>query len=163
WRQGYVRPSRRPGAQRLRSVTAPYEAQFERFFHGLRPLRIALACPNRLLGDLLARLFRSTACRLIPVETPCRARDLDGDFDPDVKRISVAVKRQEAHLGILIDDDAQRCVLFDDRGIRADPVRVIRLLGNLERESGRGSLVIEESQLRNSTNPEGPTGVSLSA
>lgn len=150
-RDGYGRPSRRPGSQRLYSAAIAYEAGLGKHFHALRPLKIVLGCPNRLLRELLERIFRKLACRLIPVPMPMRARRLDDDRDPDVSRVAAAVRGNGAHFGILIDDDAQSCALFDDSGARAAPGRVLPLLGAVEREARPGGVAVDETTNRGAT------------
>lgn len=144
YRNGYGRPSRRPGSQRLFNAGVAYEAGLGKHFHALRPLRIALGCPNRMLHGLLTRLFRKSACRLLPIEIPMRARVLDDPRDPDVLRVAAAVRPREAHFGLLIDDDAQRCVLFDNTGARVAPLQVLSLLADDECDSrGAGRIIWE--------------------
>ncbi|HTI50583.1 MAG TPA: hypothetical protein VL475_06525, partial [Planctomycetaceae bacterium] len=146
YRQGHGRPSRRPGSQRLLSVMPVYEAGLWKHFHALRPLRIALGCPNRILRELLGRLFRKLACRLLPVEIPVRARNLTDPRDPDLAGVARVVRDQSAHLGLLIDDDAQSCAFFDENGARAGWESVLRLLAELEREADpTGRVVLEET------------------
>ncbi|MSR56469.1 MAG: hypothetical protein EXS05_02210 [Planctomycetaceae bacterium] len=135
YERGYGRASRRPGSHRLYSVTTAYEVGLWQHFHGLRPFEIVLACPNRLLRELLERLFRKSACQLTWVETPTRARSLGDPNDPDLLRVSKAVREQHAHLGIVIDDDAQSCRLFDDEGRATDLHAVLRLLDEQGRHS----------------------------
>jgi len=134
WRQGYGRATRRPGTQRLFNPTVPYEAGLLKHFHALRPLRIALGCPSRPLRELLQRLFHQVACRLIPVETPTRARQMFNPRDPDVARVIQAVRDSSADLGILIDDDAQTCTVIDDDASITAPSSLLGLLCEMERE-----------------------------
>jgi phosphomannomutase len=60
YRGGYSRPSRRPGSQRTFQAAVPYEANLWKHFHALRPLKIALACPNRTVRDLMTRFYIPT-------------------------------------------------------------------------------------------------------
>jgi phosphomannomutase len=144
YRHGYGRPSRRPGSQRLFTAGVAYEAGLGKHFHALRPLRIALGCPNAMLHGMLTRLFRKSACRLLPIEIPTRARVLDDPRDPDVLRVAGAVRPREAHFGILIDDDAQRCALFDNTGACVAPLQVLSLLADHEFDSrGTGRIIWE--------------------
>lgn len=143
--EGYARPSRRPGAQRTLRLAAAYEATFHRHLHALRPLQIALAVASRPVDDLLQRLFRKLACRLIEVETPRRARDLSLAADPDAVRTVAAVRAQNAHFGILIDDDAQACLVFDETGARVEFHRLLSLFAAYERQQGRQGNVATEA------------------
>jgi phosphomannomutase len=128
FRQGYSRPSRRPGSQRTFQAAVPYEAGLLKHFHALRPLKIALACPSRIVRDLFARVFRKVACRLIPVETPIRRRSILDPSDPDLARTTRSVRHERADLGVLVDDDGERCVFFDEAGQIVPPQLVARLL-----------------------------------
>jgi phosphomannomutase len=144
FQSGHGRPSRRAGSQRLFSVMPAYEAGLWMHFHALRPLRIALGCPNRILRALLERLFRKVACRLLPVEIPTRARNLADPRDPDLAGVARAVREQHAHLGLLIDDDAQSCAFFDETGARAGWEKILQLLVALEREADPAGRVAVE-------------------
>jgi phosphomannomutase len=116
YRDGYSRPTRRPGSQRAFQATIPYQAGLWKHFHALRPLKIAVACPSRAVQDVFQHIFRKLACRLIPVETPTRARSTGVLSDPDMARTSQAVRSAGADLGLIIEDDGEQCTLFDDRG-----------------------------------------------
>jgi phosphomannomutase len=128
FREGYSRPSRRPGSQRVFHAAVPYEAGLWKYFHALRPLKIALACPSRMLRELFARAFRKVSCRLLPVETPTRQRDVLDPSDPDVARTAQHVREAGAHLGMLVDDDGERCIFFDEQGRIVSPVQIGALL-----------------------------------
>jgi len=145
-RQGVSRPLRRPGSQSTFRATLPYEAGLWKHFHALRPLRIALGCSSRPVRGLLSRLFQRLACRVIPVSIPIRARQMQQSTDADVQRVSRAVTAHAAHLGVLIDDDGQRCAFLDETGQLFSPARMTRLLANLELENHpAGAVVIGSS------------------
>lgn len=141
--QRYERPSRHVGAQRLHSVTAAYEATLGQHVHGLRPFELVLACPHRILRDVLERLLARSACRPTWVDVPTRARALANPHDPDLLRVAERVRDRKAHLGILIDDDAQGCRFFDDNGRAAEPAGVLRLLATPLRTSGPSPSTVE--------------------
>jgi hypothetical protein len=134
WRRGYGRASRRPGTQRLFHPALPYEASLLKHFHALRPLRIAIGCSSRLFRELVQRQFQQVACRLIPVETPIRARQMIEPTDPDVIRMTRAVRDTNADLGVLISDDGQQCTVIDDAARLVPPATLLRLLGAVECE-----------------------------
>lgn len=148
---GYGRPTRRPGSQRLFDAWVPYEAGLWKHFHALRPLRIALGCSSRLLQELLARLFRNVACRLIPVETPVRARRLFDSADADLDRVIRSVHDGGADLGVLIADDAQQCAVVDDTARLVSPQKMLRLLGELELEQNPAGRIVDLSSDREAT------------
>jgi phosphomannomutase len=128
---GYSRPSRRPGSQRAFQATVPYQAGLWKHFHALRPLKIALACPSRAVQDVFQHIFRKLACRLIPVETPIRARTAGNTTDPDVVRTSQSVRTAGADLGLLIEDDGEQCTFFDERGSVVEAWKVARRLAEV--------------------------------
>jgi phosphomannomutase len=131
--EGYSRPSRRPGSQRVFHAAVPYEAGLWKYFHALRPLKISLACPGRALRELFARAFRKVSCRLLPVKTPTRRRAVLDPGDPDVVRTAQHVRDWGAHLGVLVDDDGERCIFFDELGRVVAPAHVAVILAS---ESG---------------------------
>jgi phosphomannomutase len=128
YHEGYSRPSRRPGNQRTLQAAVPYEAGLLKHFHALRPLKIALACPSRTIRDLLARIFRKLACRLVPVETPTRLRAVLDAADPDVERTARRVRENGTDLGVLVEDDGERCIFFDEQGQFVQPSQIAGLL-----------------------------------
>jgi len=137
YRDGYSRPSRRPGSQRLFHAAVPYEAGLWKYFHALRPLKIALACPSRELRELFARAFRKVACRLLPVETPTRRRAVLDASNPDLARTAQHVRDATAHLGMLVDDDGERCIFLDEMGRVVAPAHVAAVLVSVADDPAR--------------------------
>jgi phosphoglucosamine mutase len=123
----------------------PYEAGLWKYFHALRPLKISLACPSRTLRDLFARAFRKVSCRLLPVETPTRRRAALDPGDPDVERTARHVREAGAHLGVLVDDDGERCAFFDEQGRLVAPALVAGLLA-ADRGAASGGGAVGELQ-----------------
>lgn len=133
FRQGYSRPSRRPGSQRAFQASVPYEAGLWKHFHALRPLKIALACPNQAVREVFNRIFRKLACRLLPVETPTRLRKPGDPADPDLARISRTIGQVQADLGVLIEDDGELCTILDEQGRLVAPRLVAGIIGEVAR------------------------------
>jgi phosphomannomutase len=133
FRQGYSRPSRRPGSQRTFQASIPYEAGLWKHFHALRPLKIALACSNHAVRDVFNRIFRKLACRLLPVDTPTRLRKPGDAADPDLVRVSRFIGQVQADLGVLIEDDGEQCTFLDEQGRIAAPWRMAEILGDVVR------------------------------
>ncbi len=129
--KGYSRPSRRPGSQRSFQASIPYEAGLWKHFHALRPLKIALACPNHAVRDVFNRIFRKLACRLLPVDTPTRLRNLGDPTDPDLARVARAVCEIQADLGVLIEDDGEQCTFFDEQGRIVAPRLMTQILAEV--------------------------------
>ncbi|MFN0054458.1 MAG: hypothetical protein ACKV0T_19960 [Planctomycetales bacterium] len=143
---GFARPTRRPGSQRLVSIHEPFEAGLLRHFHALRPLRVVVGTSLGSVRLRLERLFRRTACRLIPVDLPLRARRLNAPDDPDLMRVPRDVVEQRAHLGLLIDDDAQQCAVFDDQGNRVPAALLVQRLAESERDRDEGGVAVLEQR-----------------
>ena len=140
YRDGFSRPSRRPGSQRTFPAAVPYEAGLLKYLHALRPLKIAFACSSRTLHDLFSRVFHKVACRLLVVETPTRARSSLDPKDPDLERVSQHVRKAEAHLGVLVEEDGERCIFFDERGHFVAPALVAAVLANENGDAARCAL-----------------------
>ncbi len=146
YRDGYSRPSRRPGSQRTFQASVPYEAGLWKHFHALRPLKIALACPSRAVRELFVRVFRKLACRLMLVETPTRQRSMLDPADPDLKRTSQHIREGRADLGMFVDGDGERCTFFDEQGVLVSPSIAARLLAIEQNERGvTGALAVLDS------------------
>lgn len=129
-REGFSRPTRRPGSQRFFQAAIPYEASLWKHFHALRPLKIALACPGRPVRELFERVFRKVACRLLFIDTPVRKRSLLDSADPDLAHTAQAICLERADLGMLVDDDGERCAFFDETGQLVPPQVLARLLAS---------------------------------
>ena len=130
-RQPFSRSTRHAGPYRTFQAAVPYEAGLWKHFHALRPLTVACACPNRLTRRTLERIFATLPCQLKLVDVPHRVRDPLAADDADVKRLSQAVQQQQADLGVLIDDDSQRCGFVDERGKHVPSERMAQLLCRL--------------------------------
>lgn len=140
------RPTRQAVPHRTFQASIPYEAGFWKHFHALRPLHVICGSGSKLAEQTLERIFASLPCRISFVSLPDRVRRLEEDRDPDVVHLGEAVTTARADLGILIDDDGQRCTLFDERGRRVPHAALARLLGGLAlSESPRGTIVAAES------------------
>lgn len=124
---GYSRPTRRAGFQRVFQPLVPYEPSLWKHFHALRPLKIVAAIRPRTARETLRRLFDKLPCELIEIETmagpqaPLRQAAL-------LSHVGQKVNRCGAHLGVLVDDDGCRCQFFDEKGRLIDGSRCARFL-----------------------------------
>lgn len=140
------RPARHAEPQRMFRAVVPYEASLWRHFHALRPLRVCCGCASRLVTGTLERIFDTLPCNLFSVTVPRRARNLADPIDADVVRLGAAVREHDAHLGVLIDDDGQRCGFLDERGALVPSRDVFRAIAELmQAEHPSEPIVIEES------------------
>ena len=138
------RSSREPGTQRMFQATGPYEEAVGRHFQNLRPLTVACASPSMLVRQTVERVFRSLLCQLLSVDLPVRVRNPAHRRDADMLRLSTAVREQKADLGILIDDDGQRCGYVDERGRHVSPVAIARFVVPPLLANAAGSTVLLE-------------------
>jgi phosphomannomutase len=137
------RPSRSSGSLRAFPAAVPYEANLWKHFHALRPLRVVCGSSSAQLLARLERLFGRLPGRLHAVELPVRRRLLDDPRDADVERIGAAVREQEAHFGLVIDDDAMTCGLVDEQGRLVPPARFHALVvQQVLREHGPGQVLL---------------------
>ena len=97
------RPVRVSGEASRADALGLYESRFADSFHGLRPLRFLIHTTCRPTGVCLTRLLQATACKmeLRESETAVRAQPLP---DP------------VGHFAAAIEEDGQRCHLWDERG-----------------------------------------------
>jgi phosphomannomutase len=122
------RSSRQPGTQRIFQAIEPYETAIGRHFQNLRPLTVACASPSSLVRQTIERVFRSLPGKLLTVDLPTRVRNPAHRRDADMLRLSTAVRDQKADLGVLIDDDGQRCGFIDERGRHVSPGAIARFI-----------------------------------
>ena len=132
-RVGVMRPTRAAGSQRTFQALVPYEAGLWKHFHALRPLQVVCGSATRLLPRIVDRLFAKLPCRVTHVALPVRRRDLLDERDADVRRVSAAVTSGGRHLGLIVDDDGQRCAFVTERGRLVAPGELARLLIDFER------------------------------
>ena len=107
-----ARPVRVSGIASRAEAMRPYEARFADFFHGLRPLRFLLHTTCRPAGICLERLLQETACKMV-------LRDSETAMPAE------PLSESGGHFAAAVEDDGQRCRLWDERG---EPVSFERLL-----------------------------------
>ena len=103
------RPTRTAGTQRPFHADIPYQAGLWKLFHALRPLNIVCGAATRQLPRALDALFARLPCQLTHEPLPTRRRDLSDSRDADVRRIGDAIVTRQQHLGLVVDDDGERC------------------------------------------------------
>ena len=84
--------------------------------------------PSPLVRQTALRVFNSSPAKLLAVDLPVRMRNPVHRRDADVLRLSTAVRDGKADVGILIDDDGQRCGFVDERGRHVSPQAIARFL-----------------------------------
>jgi phosphomannomutase len=100
---------------------------------------------------MLESLFRRLPCELAAVPLPTRTRQLDRPDDPDVHRAAAAIQESAAHVGVLIDDDAQTCALLDESGRLIPSADVAQLLARRVLNEVPVATNVSEADLPNST------------
>lgn len=146
YEQGAARPLRTGGTQRVFPATVPYLAGLWKHFHALRPLRVAIGCPLRVVRETLETLFAKLPVTLNWVEIPLRSRDLLNAEDADVQRMQNAVLAQAADFGFLIDDDGANIAVLDELGTLLPPDDLLCLMSDvLAAEQPEGAIVIENA------------------
>jgi phosphomannomutase len=76
----------------------------------------------------LQRLFKGLSCELLCTELPVKIRNPTRRRDEAILRLSTTVRESRAQLGILIDDDGQRCGFIDERGRHVSATAIARLV-----------------------------------
>jgi phosphomannomutase len=147
-----ARPTRHAGSFRTFDATVPYEASLWKHFHALRPLTIAFACADISTTHTLETLFEKLPCQLVPIDMPTRRRDVSSIDDADMQRLAAAVRRKNAHLGILIDDDGCRCGFLDEQGKIVATTEVSSLIAeNVGREHTERSVCLNQADVTQAT------------
>lgn len=105
------RPVRISGIASKADAMRPYETRFADSFHGLRPLRFLLHTTCRPAGVCLERLLQRTACKMVL-------------RDSEIALPAEPLPESGGHFAAAVEDDGQRCRLWDERG---EPVPFERL------------------------------------
>lgn len=94
----------------------------------------------------LEQLFADLPCQLAPVPLPVRQRQLDDPVDADIVRVAEWVTREGFDLGLVIDDDGERCSVLDEAGRLLSQQQLVRLLCRrlLRDHPGRTAVVTAE-------------------
>lgn len=144
--RGFGRASRQPGSQRTFHPMEAYRAQFQKYFHALRPLKIKIACSLRLVRETLNALFEKLPCELTWVEIPHQKRDLLDPQDNDVQKMQKQLQADSADLGLIIDDDSRRCAFFTESGTLLPNAKVSRfLMQALSREQSSRNFLLDQT------------------
>lgn len=146
-RAGVMRPTRTAGSQRTFQALVPYEAGLLKHFHALRPLHVGCGSSTKLGPRIIDRLFSRLPCQVTHVALPVRQRDLSDERDADVQRIASAVTATGCHLGMIIDDDGQRCAFVTERGRLVTLGEVARVLIELERKEHHHTRIVSAASL----------------
>ncbi len=142
-----LRPTRAAGSQRTFPALASYEDELAPHFHALRPLHVVCGSATRLFPRTLDRLFAKLPCRVTHVSLPTRQRDLADPNDADVRRVAAAVTSGGQHLGLIVDDDGQRCACVTERGRLVTSGELARVLIDFERREQRDLKVVVDRSL----------------
>ncbi len=132
YRTGVDRPTRRYGPLRRFQAELHYLAGLAGYYHALRPLRFLLHSSCGPLVGYLTKLTEPVACRAIP----CRSA---------TDRWAEQILAERAHFAVRIDDDGERCRLYDERGCHVPAGRLLVLLArHLLSELPRRTIVLEK-------------------
>jgi phosphomannomutase len=122
----------------------PYEESIAKHFADLQLRNIVCASSSPLVGRFVQRLLKSS-CELICADLPVKVRDPTRRRDEAILRLSSLVRESQTQLGILIDDDGQRCGFVDERGRHVSPLAIARLVAPLVLGERPGSTVVLET------------------
>ncbi|MBC8115780.1 MAG: hypothetical protein H7062_15455 [Candidatus Saccharimonas sp.] len=152
-RAGVMRPTRAAGSQRTFQALVPYEAGLWKHFHALRPLHVVCGSATKFFPRIIDRLFARLPCRVTHVTLPVRHRDLCDEQDSDVRRVATAVVSGGQHLGLIVDDDGQRCAFVTERGGLISPGELARILIDFERHEHHSLKVVATEGLSRELSP----------
>jgi len=91
--------------------------------------RIACASSSPRVGQVVQRMLqKNPECEVIYSSLPVKVRNPARRRDEGILELSQTVRERQAQLGILIDDDGQRCGLVDERGRHVSSAAIARLV-----------------------------------
>lgn len=127
-RDGVPRPTRRFGTLARFQPEDAYRSRLQSYFHGLRPLRIALDCRCQPMRRDLDQLAADVACQFLP---PAAAREAPGG------------KTSVIHFHFWIDGDGEGCRVQDEQGQTIDGHRLLSMLAKHGLDQECDAIVIE--------------------
>lgn len=129
---GVDRPTRTAGSMRRFQAEGPYLAALAEHYHALRPLRVILHTSCGPLSRYLDELTGPLACRI-------------GRSRTTVDGLPGQIADETAHFGVQIDDDGERCRVWDEQGRPVPNERLLLLVARaLLSERPGGAIVLEE-------------------
>ena len=132
YRTGVDRPTRTAGSMRRVQAEGPYLAGLAEYYHALRPLRVILHTSCEPLARYLEKLTGSLACRIVRSRTT-----VDG--------LPGQINDETAHFGVQIDDDGERCRVWDEQGRPVPNERLLLLVArSLLKERPGSTVVLQE-------------------
>ncbi|MBN9511127.1 MAG: phosphoglucosamine mutase [Alphaproteobacteria bacterium] len=134
-------PRRLGRASRLEDAQGRYiEAAKASFPRGLRldGLRIVVDCANGAAYRVAPTVLWELGAEVIPLGVAPDGFNINRGCGSTVPEfLSAEVQRQEAHLGLALDGDADRLILCDEAGRIVDGDQVLALIARSWSESGR--------------------------
>ena len=142
-----ARPTRTAGTQRAFHADVPYQTGLWKLFHALRPLQVVCGTATRQLPRVLDALFARLPCQLSLEPLPVRRRNLNDPQDVDVRRVAGRVLAGRHHLGLIVDDDGERCAFVTNDGQLVTAGELARLLVLLEMHEHRATRAVVDETL----------------
>jgi phosphomannomutase/phosphoglucomutase len=132
--RGTDRPTRKSGPLARFRAEPLYLAGLEAHFHALRPLRFLVDTTCGPLVGYLEKLLRQVACEMILRRTTA-------------EQLTEQIRREHAHFALLVDDDGERCRLWDESGRLVASERLLLLLARhlLAIQPSSPAVVLEET------------------
>jgi phosphomannomutase len=123
------RPTRSAGTERTFPAVTPYEESLAPRFADLRVKKIACASSSARVGEVVQRLLKKNSeCEVLYTALPVKIRNPARRRDEGILQLSQTVRERQAQLGILFDDDGQRCGFVDERGRHVASAAIARLV-----------------------------------
>jgi phosphomannomutase len=139
-----ARPTRSAGSHRTFQAAPRYEAEIARHFVDVRSSKVACASSSPVVLQVVRRMFQPLSCELVSVDLPLKVRNPAQRRDEGILRLSTTVRERQAQVGILIDDDGQRCGFVDERGRHVSATAIARLVVPLLLGQDSGATVVLE-------------------
>ena len=109
------RPTRSAGYLRRWQAEGLYLAGLEPYYHALRPLRFLVDSSSVPFVGYVEKLIRAVGCQMI-------RRGAAGSC------LAEQIRQDRAHFALLVEDDAERCLLVDEQARPVHPERFLVLV-----------------------------------
>ncbi len=138
------RLSRSSGTKRIERIETAYVAHLQKYFHGLRPLKVCLTVSSEAYEETIRSIFERLPCQLDlevthlwgysfserppEINHPWETRSIPTLGNPVNKRMSARIKEQRADFGMVMGEDGGACQLFDETGNAVEQDRTCALI-----------------------------------